>query len=65
MAAKKKKTTKKKASKKLYPKKVNMYPSGPGMGDLTKMAMDGAVLAGSVSLIPVIGGTVSAAFPKK
>lgn len=69
MVAKKKKATKKKATKKqtvkkLYPKKVKMYPSEPGMGELTKMAMQGAVLVGSVSLIPVIGGTISAAIPK-
>jgi hypothetical protein len=63
IAKKKKKSAKK--STKLYPQKVKMTPNSPGMGDLTKMAMDGAVLAGAVGMIPMVGGMMSAAMPKK
>jgi hypothetical protein len=66
----KKKTTKRKAPRK---NTVNMQPdykpygSGkePTMGDLSKMAMEGAVLSGSIGLMSTMGGMMSAAMPKK
>lgn len=62
IAKKKKKSAKK--STKLYPQKIKMTPNSPGMGDLSKMAMDGAVLAGSLGLMTTIGGTIAAATKK-
>jgi hypothetical protein len=61
MVAKKKKTTKRKALRK---NTINMTPEyqpygagkEPTMGDLTKMAMDGAVLSGSIGLMGMMGG---------
>lgn len=63
MTKKKKKSVKKPTQ--LYPQSMKMTPSSPGMGDLTKMAMDGAVFVGAMSMIPMIGGAMSAAMPKK
>lgn len=66
----KKKSTKKKAPRKNTVKMTPDYkPYGSGkeptMGDLSKMAMDGAVLSGSIGLMAGIGGMMSAAMPKK
>jgi hypothetical protein len=53
----KKKTTKK-TTKRRAPQKntINMTPDEPNMGDLTKMAMQGAVLSGSIGLMGMMGG---------
>jgi len=35
-----------------------------GMSELARMAIGGATVVGAVSMIPVIGGSISAAMPK-
>lgn len=68
------KTREQKQKKKRVPRKkpsqsVDMY-SGygkskePTMGDLSKMAMDGAVLSGSLGLMTGMAGMMSTAFKK-
>jgi hypothetical protein len=59
--------TKKKSTKRKAPRKntINLTPDEPNMGDLSKMAMQGAVLSGSLGLMGTMGGMMSAAMPKK
>ena len=59
----KKKSTKRKAPRKNNT--INLTPDEPNMGDLSKMAMQGAVLSGSLGLMSTMGGMMSAAMPKK
>jgi hypothetical protein len=70
-AVKKRKEAK---QKKIHPKAKKATPKtrvvyvkddiSPGFGDMTKMAMDGAVFMGSMGLMTGMAGTMATAFKK-
>lgn len=61
----KKKTTKKRKMA-ATENAINMTPQyqEPNLGDVSKMAMQGAVLAGSLGMVGMMGGMLSNAFKK-